>query len=84
MRMRPPIHLLQLRNAIVSVTLCCFERGVPHQLLYITHIGIFVQQMGSEGVAQYVGRLLALHICSAQFLLYHVLNGGARKWFSLV
>ena len=54
MRMRLFVDLLQLCYAVVGVALCSAERGVAHQLLYIAHIGLLVEQMGGEGVSQHV------------------------------
>ena len=55
MWVRPLIYLLQLRYAVVGIALRCFERGVSHKFLYITHICIVIQQVCGEGVAKYVG-----------------------------
>ena len=78
------IHLLQLCDAIVRIALCCAERGVSHQLLYVAHIGLLVEQMCGECVAKDMWRLFSLHICLCQLTLYNSLNGRACERFSLL
>ena len=83
MRMRLFVDLLQLCYAVVGVALCSAERGVAHQLLYIAHIGLLVEQVRGEGVSQHVRRAFALHLCPLQLALDNSLDGRAREWFAI-
>ena len=64
--MRLGVNALQLGDAVVGVVLRRFQRRMSHQLLNVAHVGIAVEQMRGERVAQDVGASAPLHVGLAQ------------------
>jgi len=54
------VGLPQLRGDQVSVSLCCGDSGVSEEFLNASQIGTALKQVGGKGVANFVGRHLAV------------------------
>ena len=60
-RVSREVDPLQLRYVVVGVDLRSTQRRVTQQLLNLAQVGTLIQEVRCEGVAQHVGRYLALH-----------------------
>ena len=76
------VDILQLIDGVVGVVLCGLQRRVTHQLLYIPHICTTAKQVSSKGMAQNVGRGLALNTILCKGALHRAFNLPAAHSFT--